>query len=245
MYTRRLALIVSMSTLYAALSYLPGFPVIGVENARIGIVSGVAPIYGFLLGPWLGFVSCLIGACINRILSGANLFGWLTLPATPLSAFIAGSLTTLNLKAMRGWCISASILAVLIAAWYSTPTGRALPYFPILHWIALTLILVFRGKLTSIHVKLSKSRMIIYIAIVSFSSTMTTHMYGTLMFIISMHLLLVGAQHNSTEILSSLLPIVIVERLTFTAIATILGVPLILASRRIPLMRAQAVCIKD
>jgi hypothetical protein len=243
MHTRELALIISMSTLYAALSYLPGFPVIGVENARIGIVSGIAPIYGFLLGPWFGFVSCLIGACISRILSGANLFGWLTLPATPLSAFIAGSLTTQNLKATRGWCISASILAALIAAWYSTPTGRALPYFPILHWIALTLILVFRGKLVLIHAKPSKSRIIIYVAIVSFSSTMTTHMYGTLMFIISMHLLL-GVQQDLMGILSSLIPIVIVERLAFTAIATILGVPLILVSRRIPFIRAQAVCIE-
>ncbi|MEM2740448.1 MAG: hypothetical protein QXQ29_06585 [Candidatus Bathyarchaeia archaeon] len=231
MRTRRLALTIYMSAIYAALSYLPGFPVVGAESVKIGFISGIAPIFGFLLGPWLGFLSCFIGASINRILSGANPFQWLTLPTTPISAFTAGALVRVYFKNMKGWHISASILTILIAIWYLTPIGRAILYFPILHWIALILAILFRNKLPMIYRDIGRVRLTIYIAVVSFSATMTAHMYGTLIFILSTYLLILKVQ-DLTSLLTSLIPVVAVERLTFTAIATILGAPIILVLRK-------------
>ncbi|MCX8161544.1 MAG: hypothetical protein N3E44_00935 [Candidatus Bathyarchaeota archaeon] len=231
MNTRSLALTIYTSAVYVVLSYLPGFPVVGAENVKIGFISGVAPIFGLLLGPWLGFLSCFIGACINRILLGANLFQWLTLPTTPISAFIAGALVRAYLKNIRGWHISALILTILISIWYLTPIGRAIPYFPVLHWIALILTISFRDRLTMIYNDLDKVRLALYVAIVSFSATMTAHMYGTLMFVLSTYLLILEVQ-DLTLLLASLIPLVAIERLTFTAIATILGVPLILVFRK-------------
>ncbi|MEM2640889.1 MAG: hypothetical protein QW374_06530 [Candidatus Bathyarchaeia archaeon] len=231
MHTRSLALIIYMSAVYATLSYLPGFPVIGVENARISLVSGIAPVYGLLLGPWLGFLSCLIGACINRVVSGANLFQWLTLPATPISALIAGTLVKADSRNTWSRHLPILILTTLILAWYLIPIGRAAPYFPILHWIALTLMLSFRNKLPMIYGSIGKARLAIYIAIASFSATMTTHMYGTLMFILAAHLLIVEVW-NPALLLTSIIPVVIVERLTFTVVSTIIGVPLALIFKK-------------
>lgn len=231
MHTRSLALAIYMSAVYATLSYLPGFPVIGVENARISLVSGIAPVYGFLLGPWLGFLSCLIGACINRVVSGANLFQWLTLPATPISALIAGALVKTDPRNKWVRHVPILILTTLILAWYLIPVGRTILYFPILHWIALILMISFRNKLPMIYDGISKARLTIYIAIASFSATMTTHMYGTLMFILSAHLLIVEVL-DLAPLLTSIIPVVVVERLTFTTISTILGAPLILIFKK-------------
>lgn len=219
-----------MSTVYVVLSYLPGFPVVGAENVKIGFTSGVAPVFGFLLGPWLGFLSCFIGALINRILSNANVFQWLTLPTAPISAFIAGALTRPYSKVVKGWHISASILTILIIVWYLTPVGRTVIYFPLLHLIALILILSFRGRLSRIYDDISKPRLTLYIIVASFSSIMAAHMYGTLMFILSAYLMILNVK-DLTSLLTSLIPVVIIERSIFTAIATILGVPLTLATK--------------
>ena len=39
---KEVALVACMAAVYVALSYLPGFLVIGAENVKIGIVSGIA-----------------------------------------------------------------------------------------------------------------------------------------------------------------------------------------------------------
>lgn len=227
---KEVALVACMAAVYVALSYLPGFPVIGAENVKIGIVSGIAPVFGFILGPWLGALAALIGASISRALTGASLFAWLTLPTMPVSAFVAGALTKPCFKRVRGWQASAFILAILISFWYFTSVGKAVPYFPFLHWIALTIVLVFRGRLVDFFNGRSKGKLTVCIALSSFSSTMAAHMCGTLAFVASAELLILKVS-DITSLFISLIPIATIERLIFTAIATAVGVPLILVLR--------------
>lgn len=225
--SKEVASVACMAAVYVALSYLPGFPVLGAENVKIGIVSGIVPVFGLILGPWLGALAALIGAFISRVLTGASLFAWLTLPTMPISAFVAGALTKPCFKWARGWQVSASILAILIAFWYLTPVGRAVPYFPFLHWIALFIVLVLRSRLVDFFNSKSKRKLTACVALSCFSSTMAAHMCGTLIFIASVELLILKVS-NMASLFISLIPITTIERLTFTAIATALGVPLIL-----------------
>jgi len=132
----------------------------------------------------------------------------------PVSAFVAGALTTPCFKRVRGWQASAFILAVLIAFWYFTSVGKAVPYFPFLHWIALTIILVFRGRLVDFFNGRSKGKLTVCVALSSYSSTMAAHMCGTLAFIASAELLILKVS-DITSLFISLIPLVLALRTRF------------------------------
>lgn len=226
MNTKQVALISTMATVYVVLSYLPGFPVIGISGARIGMISAIAPIYGFILGPILGMLTTLLGAFVNRILTGASLFEWFTLPSMPISAFIAGALSRGYLNGMKGWKISAMTLSVLIATWYSTYVGRAVPLFTVLHWAGLIVILVLRSKLAEFFQSNVRRKLLVSVLLCSYSATVTCHMYGCLAFILAAELLLINVS-DLPSLFTMLIPIATFERLTFTLISTVIGVPLL------------------
>lgn len=229
--TRDIALTSSMAALFVILSRLPGFPVIGVEGAKIGIASTIALVFGFLLGPWLGASAAFFGGVASRVLFGASPFTWLTLPAMPLSAFTAGCLTRRKVGLLEGWMLSALVLGGLIFAWYGTWIGRIALAFPLLHWVGLAIILIFRRWLAFFIQCGEKMELSVCVALCSFSATMTAHLYGTLAFIAAIELALIKIPLDSALFLS-LIPIATVERLIITIITTLLGVPIILALRR-------------
>jgi uncharacterized membrane protein len=226
MDTKKVALISTMTAMYVVLSYLPGFPVIGASGARIGIISGIAPLYGFILGPTIGMSVTLLGAFINRVLTGASLFEWLTLPSMPISAFIAGALSRDRVNGLSGWKISAAILTILIATWYVTYVGRAVPLFAVLHWAGLINILLLRSKLARLFHSGLKRNLALSILLCSYTATVTSHMYGCLAFILAAELLIISTS-DLPSLFTMLIPIATFERLTFTAISTTIGVPLV------------------
>ena len=138
--TRDIASIASMAALFVVLSFFPGIPVLGVEQARIGILSAVVPVFGFLLGPWRGGLAAFLGALAYRFLLNASGFSWLTLPATALSAFVAGSLGKRDVGGLRGWMVALVISGGLTLAWYGTPFGQSVWVYPALHWVGLALV---------------------------------------------------------------------------------------------------------
>ncbi len=229
--TRDIALTASMAALIVALGRMPGLPVIGVEGAQIGIVSCIVPIFGFLMGPWLGASAAFFGGVISRILFGATPFSWLTLPSMTLSAFIAGCLSRQRLRLFRGWICGAIAIGGLIAAWYLTKVGQIVLVYPILHWAALGIILIFRGWLAYFIQYGEKLELTVCIYLAGFVSTMVAHMYGTLAFLMAMEFRLIGIPPSALLFLG-LIPVVAVERLAITAITTVLGVPILLALRR-------------
>jgi uncharacterized membrane protein len=229
--TRDIALTACMAALYVVLNQLPGVPVIGVEGAKIGILSCVVPVFGFVLGPWLGGSAALLGATVSRVLSGANVYSWILLPALPLSAFVAGCLSRNKVGVLKGWMVAALVLGGLVVAWYCTWVGQMVWVFPLLHWVGLAIILIFRGWLAFFIEHGEGSELTVSVALCSFSATMVAQMYGTLMLIVAAELALVKTQLLATFFLG-LIPIAAVERLVITAIATVLGVPIILAFRK-------------
>jgi len=229
--TRDIALTASMAAFYVVLSRLPGFPVIGAERAKIGIVSSVVPIFGFLLGPWLGASAAFFGGVVSRVLFGAGPFTWMTLPAMPLSAFTAGCLSRRKIGVLKGWVGAALVLGVLIFSWYGTWVGQAVLVFPLLHWVALAVILIFRGWLAFFVQRGVGSELTVSVALGGFSATMATQMYGTLAFIAAAELGVIKIPLDAAFFFG-LIPVVAVERLIIAAITTVLGVPILLALRR-------------
>ncbi len=235
---RDIAATASMASFYVILSQLPGFPVVGVDGASIGVVSSVVPVFGILAGPWIGASAAFVGGVVSRVLAGSGVFSWMVLPAMPLSAFAAGSLSRHKVGLFRGWVSTALVLGLLVLAWYSTWIGQMVFLYPILHWASLAIVLIFREWLAFFIQSGERGEVAVSVALCSFSATMAAHMYGTLAFIAVTNLstqaeaLTPASQMLFSSIFLALTPIVAVERLIITLIATILGVPIILALRR-------------
>lgn len=229
--TRDIALTASMAALYVVLSRLPGFPVIGVEGANIGVVSCVVPVFGFLLGPWLGASAAFFGGVASRVLFGVSPFTWLTLPAMALCAFVAGCLSRRSVGFLRGWVVGALVLGGLIFAWYVTWVGWLVWIFALLHWVALGVVLIFRGWLAYFVQRGEGAELTVCVALCGFVATMVAQMYGTLAFFVAAELGFIGVPLDAALFLG-IIPVAAVERLIISAITTVLGVPMLLTLRR-------------
>ncbi|MEM2546940.1 MAG: hypothetical protein QXM37_04855 [Candidatus Bathyarchaeia archaeon] len=138
---------IALTAIFAALSwtvseFVPGIPIIGASGSSISFDASLAPIYGVIVGPYLGFLAAVIGG----LAAAENLFTILTSFCTGISAFVAGMLTTKKVgKTIHGWIFSAAAIAILLVGWYSTDIGRAAPFYPIPHIAGLLMVLITRG----------------------------------------------------------------------------------------------------
>lgn len=136
---------VAFVAVFAALSFIvckfvPGIPIIGGEG-QIKFDAALAPIYGLVIGPYLGFLAALFGGFI----AANSWFSILTSFCTAISAMVVGLLTQKNYSSrshsVRGWVVAAIILAALIIGWYVTWVGQRAPFYPIPHLAGLVAIL--------------------------------------------------------------------------------------------------------
>jgi len=145
---------VAFVAVFAALSVviiktIPGFPIIGLSDSSIKFDAAIAPIYGMIMGPYLGFLAAFIGGIVlaNGWFSVFTSFG----PA--VSALVAGLLTQRNFtstsRSFPGWATAAIILGLLILGWYATWVGQQALFYPILHISALLAILVVRKRIAT------------------------------------------------------------------------------------------------
>ncbi len=138
---------IALTAIFAALSWIvsefvPGIPIIGASGSSISFDASLAPIYGVIVGPYLGFLAAVIGG----LAAAGNLFTILTSFCTGISAFVAGMLTTKKVgKIIHGWMFSAAAITILITGWYSTDVGRTAPFYPIPHIAGLLMALIVRG----------------------------------------------------------------------------------------------------
>ena len=121
--------------------------------------------------------------------------------------------------------ISASILALLILGWYATPTGRAVPFVPVIHFAGLGIILTLRGNLADYIGGDDRKLLTIGVALSSYASTISGHMLGNLIYI--------QMFGPPPLFFVSVLPVTIVERLVLTVIGTAIAAPLIVVVRQL------------
>jgi len=139
---------VTFLAIFSALSviiikFIPGIPIVGVPDSSIKFDAAIAPIYGMVIGPYLGFLAALIGG----LLTSGSPFTFLTSFSPAVSAMIAGFLTSDRVSErvkIPGWIAAATILAALIVGWYLTWVGMQAPLYPILHLAGLFAILITR-----------------------------------------------------------------------------------------------------
>ena len=222
--TRKLA----FTSVFAALSavvaeFIPGIPIIGAQGS-IKFDAALAPIWGIVLGPNLGFLAALIGGLAA---AGTNLLSVLTSFCTAISAYVAGALTQNELRLgsvkLRGWIVGSLILLILILGWYSTPVGREAPFYPVLQTVGFLMPLIFRGWISRNFMESGK-KALLSICIASYCGIVADHMLGNLIYL--------SMFPSLTAILfMSVLPISTVERTLLTLIATVIGSSLVVSLR--------------
>jgi MFS family permease len=146
---------VAFMAIFAALSAIvikvfPGIPIVGVSGANIKFDAALAPIYGLVIGPYLGFAAALIGG----VITAGSPFDILTSFSPAVSALIAGFLTQKSVGngegRIKGWMVAASVSSLLILGWYATGVGQQAPFYPVLHFAGLAVILVGRGWIATV-----------------------------------------------------------------------------------------------
>jgi hypothetical protein len=208
---------------------VPGIPIIG-GSGSIKFDAALAPIYGLIIGPYLGALAALIGG----VVSAGGYLSILTSFCTGISAFVAGMLTQRDFRLrgfkVGGWSVASLVFLSLISGWYVTWVGREAPFYPILHIIGLIVAVLFRGWIAEAFNENGRWRIGVAICLAAYCGIMADHMLGNLIYIAHYPMV------NWPPIFMSVLPISTVERSLLTAIATMIGVSAILALRKANLL---------
>ena len=230
--------------------FLPGIPIIGLAGARITLDAAIAPVYGLVLGPYLGALAALIGGVVVAGYKGWHIFSVLTSFAPAVSALIAGMLSRRTVafagRQVKGWSIAVSVLLILIAGWYLTWVGQEAPLYPVLQWFGVGIVFIFRGRISRLFVSESRRRLSLSVLLSSYCGLISDHMLGNLVFIFGIGWFIplktvesmLGAMGlpSIPALFMFVLPISAVERATMSIVAALFGVALILALRSARMM---------
>lgn len=146
--TRQIALTSVFAALIVVITRLPGIPILGGTQGggHIELSLVLYPLIGLILGPWMGLVAAFLGNLIAWLIPSSSVFGLLTIPAGAIAAFVSGSMSQGSGK--TNWRAAAAVLITLDVFWYLTPVGLEAPFYPVLHFVALGLIILFRNKVS-------------------------------------------------------------------------------------------------
>ncbi|RZN55356.1 MAG: hypothetical protein DSO09_03610 [Candidatus Methanomethylicota archaeon] len=213
MNIRKITVIAIFSAIYAIVSLLPGFQVIGMPGVDIRISRTLDIIYGIILGPLFGSLASFIGAIIGRIITGGGI-GLLFTPLTIVSSFISG----ITYVKEKGWIISSIIFSIIITSWYIGP-GKEIPFYAIPHIIGLLILIILGYRIRSLINSKNNKNTLLGLILISYSSTMAGQMVGNMIFLVLI---------NPPPIFfMTTLPLTIFERITITLISALIGLPLI------------------
>jgi uncharacterized membrane protein len=239
--TKQIALISVFAALLAIISRLPGIPILA-GSGNIEFTTLLYPFIGIVLGPWIGMVAVILGNIIVWLIPATTVFGLLMTFSGAIAAMVCGFLSredpTFN------WKAAAVVMGGLDLLWYLTPVGLQAPFYPILHWLAFALIIIFRNRINEYIWSPSRKMAMMGVGISSYIGTMAEHMTGNLIFIEAIDLIIplktlrdtlrlwgmtistgVGVPDDPlAQIFMLVLPVSAVERMIITIAATIIGV---------------------
>ncbi|HID16329.1 MAG TPA: hypothetical protein EYP16_05975 [Candidatus Atribacteria bacterium] len=241
--TKNLALTAVFAGLFVALSALPGVPIIGGVGKIDIILAALGPVYGIILGPWLGGISAFLGALLAWFLPPGTpgLVGLVMTPCPLIGALVAGGLSS-QMFNRKAWMLSLGIMGGLVLGWYISWVGISAPFYPIMHIAALIIIIIFQWRISDFIWSGSKIKNIIGVALASYAGIMADHMTGNLMFISTLGIVFPWEAIEKwlaslglpdiPALFMCMLPISASERATMLVAATIIGSGLTLTLRK-------------
>ncbi len=117
-------------------SWFPDFEnVVGLEGARISSLVAFGSLNGMALGPYLGPVISFTGILLHNVVGYTHMDTFHLI--SPI--FVAFSSTLAGLCITRREKIAIALYSIVVLAWYLTPEGREVFYYPWYHILVLGL----------------------------------------------------------------------------------------------------------
>ena len=231
--TKIIAIVSIFTALYAVLRIIPTVPMIGASGASFSLSDVVAPLYGIILGPYIGCLSVIIGSFIAFFGKPPVFMGLDFLPAT-VAAFSVGLLIK------RKWIYAIGLNFVLLAVFLIHPNtsvfvdysmGSTTLTFPFawLHVVALIVLISPLGRKVAQWVKTNNTTLItIGVAILFFVGTMMQHLMGNLLYetILAEPIGNIPVEYYPAKWLV-VFPLYPIERLVLIIFGTIIGTSLL------------------
>ena len=231
--SKTIAVISIFTALYAVLRIIPSVPMIGASGASFSVSDIIAPVYGIILGPYVGGLSVVLGSFIAMFGKPPVFMGLDFLPATVAAV-------SLGLLIKKKWIHVITLNVVLLAAFLIHPntslfidvslgTGTlALPFFW-LHVVALAVLISPLGRMAAKWVTTNNAtRTATGIAILAFVGTMMQHLTGNLLFETIMAQPIGNIPLTAYPgIWTSIFLVYPIERLALVVLSTIVGTALL------------------
>ncbi len=115
-------------------SWFPDFEnVVGLEGARISSLVAFGSLNGMILGPYLGPVVSFTGILLHNVVGHTRTDTFHLI--SPL--FVAFSSTLAGLCITHREKVAIALYSIVVLAWYITPVGREVFYYPWYHVLTL------------------------------------------------------------------------------------------------------------
>jgi hypothetical protein len=223
--TKITAFLIVFSALYAALRPVPLGPMIGL-SANFSISDFLAPLYGIILGPYVGGLSVIIGTFLGMTMK-APVFMRLDF----LPAFV--NTVAIGFLMKRKWAPVVVLNIILLLAFILNPLTTLfigpVPFFW-LHIVALLVLISPLGRKAGQWVETLKPKFLTAgLAILAFVGTMMQHLTGNILTEVVLAQI-VGSLSQvtlSTIIWPGAFLLYPWERLVLIVISVIVGVPLV------------------
>jgi len=226
-----LALMCSFAALYAVLSSVSLFPIIGSVGKFITLATVMAPLIGMIHGPYIGAAAVSIGGFIGWSVTQTGAFGFLSFVPGASAAFGSGLLY--NAKRIQSFVLY--VMLFLTLAFY--PIIGPVWLYPYYLWFQLVGLAVLASPLTALALNSTRKNdnlrsLSFEVGVISLVSTLIGQMTGSLMFELTYWPTIYPQVEywriGQWQLLTFVYPL---ERSIITVVAVLVGTPLIKAIR--------------
>jgi len=224
--TKITAFLIVFSALYAVLRLVPLGPMIGL-SATFSVSDFLAPLYGIILGPYVGGLSIVIGTFLGMAMGKAPVFLGLDF----LPAFVNAVAIGFLLK--RKWAPVVVLNIILLLAFALNPlTTLFIGPIPFiwLHIVAFLVLISPLGRKAGQWVETLKPKFLTAgVAILAFIGTMMQHLTGNILTEVVLGQIVGSISHEtfSTIIWPSAFLAYPIERILLVILSVVVGVPLV------------------
>ena len=224
--TKIIAFLIVFSALYAVLRPVPLGPMIGL-SANFSVSDFLAPIYGIVLGPYVGGLSIIIGTFLGMAMGKAPVFMGLDFLPALVNTVAIGFLIK------RKWAPVVVLNVALLLAFILNPlTSLFIGPFPFfwLHIVALLVLISPLGRNAGRWVETLKPKFLTAgLAILAFVGTMMQHLTGNILTEVVLGQVLgsITPETFSMFIWPGAFLLYPWERLTLVILSVVVGVPLV------------------
>ena len=179
--TRGIALTACFAALYVIFSFWVLFPIIGAEGRWINASVVMAPLFGIILGPYLGVLAIAIGGVSVTFFQPTSVFGPLSFVPHAAAAFCSGMITSRR----QNICVVIYALFLFLLAFF--PVVGPIRLWPFVIWLDLVGLIILASPLQSeainaVNETSNSLRLIFGIATTCLTATLFGHVIGSILF---------------------------------------------------------------